>query len=84
MEDTILKNAKKAKLILVGESSVGKTSLINQYINKTFALDHITTTGSDKFQKFLKIKDKDIRIEIWDTAGQEEFRSVNKIFRLNK
>ena len=83
MDDSKLKAGKKVKFILVGESKVGKTSLINQYINKSFSLDHITTTGTDKFYNIVKVKDKEIKLEIWDTAGQEEYRAVNKIFMKN-
>ena len=72
------------KVILIGDSRVGKTCVIEQYINKQFSEEHITTvTAGDKFYKEVKVGGKTIKLEIWDTAGQEKFRSVNKIF-MNK
>ena len=74
----------KIKLIIVGESKVGKTSLINQYLEKKFDFDITFTITSDKFEKIIKLdNDKELKIEIWDTAGQEKYRVVNKIFIKN-
>ncbi len=75
----------KVKIILVGESSVGKTSIITQYLYKKFSPDEIkSTTSCDKWEKEIKLEnDKIIKCEIWDTAGQEKFRAVNKIFMKN-
>ena len=72
------------KVILIGDSRVGKTSLIEQYINKQFSEEHITTvTAGDKFYKEVKVGGKTIKLEIWDTAGQEQYRTVNKIYMKN-
>ena len=72
------------KVILIGDSRVGKTSLIEQYINKQFTEEHITTIAAgDKSFKEVKVGKKTVKLEIWDTAGQEQFRSVNKIY-MNK
>ena len=74
----------KIKLIIVGESKVGKTSLINQYLEKNFDFDVTFTITSDKFDKKIKLNNiKELNIEIWDTAGQEKYRVVNKIFIKN-
>ncbi len=71
----------KIKLIIVGESKVGKTSLINQYLEKKFDFDITFTITSDKFEKIIKLdNDKELKIEIWDTAGQEKYLSLNRIF----
>ena len=59
------------KIVIVGQSSVGKTALINQYMNKIFIDAAITTIGTDKFIKVEKINDTEIKLNIWDTAGQE-------------
>ena len=67
------------KVILIGDSRVGKTSLIEQYINKQFSEEHITTvTAGDKFYKEVKVGGKTIKLEIWDTAGQDRFRAITK------
>ena len=73
----------KAKLIIVGEATVGKTSIILQYNENQFIETYITTIGNDKILKEFSIKGKNFKIEIWDTAGQEKYRSVNKIFMKN-
>ena len=69
------------KVILVGESTVGKTSIITQYVENRFEEEHLITIVSDKFPKEFKTKNGEImKVEIWDTAGNEQFRAVNKIF----
>ena len=73
----------KIKIILTGESGVGKTCIIKQYVNQRFDSAYITTIGTDKSLKEITIKDKILKLEIWDTAGQEQFRSVNTIFMKN-
>ena len=71
------------KIVIVGQSSVGKTALINQYMNKIFIDAAITTIGTDKFIKVEKINDIEIKLNIWDTAGQERFRSLSQMFIKN-
>ena len=74
---------KKLKVIFVGDGRVGKTSIISQYVNKNFTEEHILTTSGDKSFKSITIDDQTFDLEIWDTAGQEMFRNVNKIFMKN-
>ncbi|KAK8893233.1 hypothetical protein M9Y10_021650 [Tritrichomonas musculus] len=64
------------KIVFIGDSSVGKTSIINQYIYGSVTPDHQPTIGIDFFAKSLKIDNKSIRLQIWDTAGQEKFHSM--------
>ena len=73
------------KFILIGDSGVGKTCLINQYSKQEFTEEHITTVtaGGDKQFKEIKVGNKQVKLEIWDTAGQERYRAINKIF-MNK
>ena len=73
----------KVKLILVGETTVGKTSLINQYLDKTFKEEHIVTVGKEKSLKNINIEGKEVTLEICDTAGQIDYRAINKIFMKN-
>ncbi len=73
----------KIKLIFVGEGAVGKTSLISQYVDNKFNEEYVMTVGRDKATKDLEINGKTIKLEIWDTPGQEKFNQVNKIFMKN-
>ena len=68
------------KITLVGASSVGKTALINQYINHIFLDNTITTIGSDKFSRIETINNIEVKLNVWDTAGQERFRSLSPMF----
>ena len=63
------------KLLFLGESSVGKTSLLLRYIDDTFE-NSIPTVGIDVKYKYLTYDNKKIRLDIWDTAGQERFRGI--------
>ena len=74
---------KKLKVTLIGESKVGKTSLINQYVNNKFEDEYLMTIGNDKMIKEIEINENKVRLEIWDTIGQKDLRSANKIFMKN-
>ncbi len=74
---------KEVKLIVVGETNVGKTSLIKQYIDHTFVEEKTATIGYDTIQKELEINGKSIRLNIWDTCGQEQYRTINQMFVKN-
>ena len=69
----------RCKTILVGDSGVGKTSIIKRYINK-FNEQEKATIGATFTNKLDNINGIQIQFEIWDTAGQERFRSINSIF----
>ena len=69
----------RCKAIIVGESGVGKTSIIGRYIRK-FNPNEKSTIGASFTNKKDIINGKTILFEIWDTAGQERFRSINTIF----
>ena len=69
------------KVVLVGESGVGKTSIITQFIDQTFQEDQQSTTGGTFSTKSVKCgNNKTLKFEIWDTAGQERYRSLTKMF----
>ena len=72
-----------AKLILVGETNVGKTSLLRQYIDHLFSEEKVTTIGYDTMHKELELPEGKISLQIWDTCGQEQFRTVNQLFVKN-
>ena len=67
----------KLKVILLGDSEVGKTSIINQYINKQF-IDTFSSIGIGNFTKNLTIKNKQIELKIVDTPGQDRFYNITK------
>ena len=69
---------KEIKIITLGNSEVGKSSIINQFVFKNFDKDLINTIGMDSKNYEIKIDDKTIKLKIWDTAGQERFRSIQK------
>lgn len=66
----------KIKLLIIGESKVGKTCLINSYVTHTFNVNQLSTVGLDFRTKKLKIQDKQVNLSIYDTAGQERFRNL--------
>ena len=61
------------KLIIVGDPGVGKTSLLLRYIENRFEEEYISTIGVDFYIQTLNIKGKEIKLQIWDTGGQEKF-----------
>ena len=71
------------KIITLGESSVGKTSILAKYVEDIFDINMIATLGVDFKRKTEKIDDKQINIKVWDTAGQECFRNIQKIYYHN-
>ena len=76
-------NAIACKVVLIGESGVGKTSIISRFINDSFSSVLMATTGASFATKMLEINNKSIKYEIWDTAGQERYRSLAKVFYKN-
>lgn len=68
------------KYIIVGETCVGKSSMMKQFIDKEFNNNHEMTIGVDFSTKILKIDNKQYKINIWDTAGQESFRSITRSY----
>ena len=79
------KGALPCKVVLIGESGVGKTSIISRYINNTFSSVLTATPGASFTTKtvFLKEYKQSIKYEIWDTAGQEKYRALAKVFYKN-
>ena len=68
------------KIIIIGESNVGKTSVIKKYTQNKFSGVYLTTVGFDFQHKKINIDDKKIRLQIWDTAGQEWLQYNKKLF----
>lgn len=69
------------KYIVIGDSSVGKTSLISSLLYNKFSKDFSTTIGVDFCTKMISLDDNTIvKMQIWDTAGQESFKSITKCY----
>ena len=66
------------KYIIIGDASVGKSNLLLRYIHGQFRKDHKVTVGVEFGAKSEIIEDKNYRIQIYDTAGQENFRSITR------
>ena len=64
------------KVILVGESGVGKTSLANQMVNRQFTANLQPTIGTGIFKTIVSVGNTNVRLNIWDTAGHERFKSI--------
>ena len=73
----------KIKILTIGESTVGKTCLLHQYTNKTFSTKTILTSGIDVKNINIKVDDKYIKMQCWDTSGQERFRSITASYYRN-
>ena len=70
----------KCQLLIIGNSIVGKTSILTKYTTKTYNENYLATVGLDFFTKDESIDGKTIRIKIWDTAGQERYKAITKCF----
>ena len=68
------------KVTLIGDSGVGKSSIIGRYISGIFRGDTLTTSGANYSQKIYQKNNQKVRLNIWDTAGQERFRSLGRNF----
>merc|ERR1712130_429684 len=68
------------KVIILGDSGVGKTSLMNQYVNKKFSNQYKATIGADFLTKEVMVDERLVTMQIWDTAGQERFQSLGVAF----
>ena len=70
----------EVKIILIGESGVGKTNLINIAIGDNFSENEKSTTASTLSLKKIKLNNKEYNLDLWDTIGQEQYRQLTKIF----
>ena len=68
------------KMILLGNTAVGKTSIINRYVEDNFSSNLMSSVNMTFTQKTLKIDKQKVQLNIWDTVGQEKFRSLSKLF----
>ena len=66
------------KLLILGDTCVGKTNFISVFMGNTFSENYMTTSGLDLKTTSIEIRNKKIRIQLWDTAGQEKYRAITK------
>ena len=71
------------RVVLLGDSMVGKTAFLTRYFKNTFTETFLSTIGIDDETKFIKINEEKCKLIIWDTAGQERFRSLPKKYYQN-
>lgn len=69
-----------AKIVIIGDSGVGKTNLMTKYCEGVFRESYVATIGVDFKLKDIRINDLLIRLQIWDTAGQERFRNITQAY----
>ncbi|AYU76718.1 small GTP-binding protein Rab11 [Leishmania donovani] len=74
MEETNL----SFKIVLIGDSGVGKSNLMTRYTTNEFNQETPSTIGVEFMTKSVKIQSRDAKIQIWDTAGQERFRAISR------
>eukprot|EP00916_Digyalum_oweni_P021351 GHVL01035467.1.p1 GENE.GHVL01035467.1~~GHVL01035467.1.p1 ORF type:complete len:217 (-),score=26.03 GHVL01035467.1:183-833(-) len=68
------------KYIIIGDTGVGKSCLLLQFTDKRFRADHDLTIGVEFGSRLVTIDSKQIKLQIWDTAGQESFRSITRSY----
>ena len=72
------------KVVLIGEAGVGKTSIIMRYITNIFNPRQLATQGASYVSKTVEInKNQKVKFEIWDTAGEEKYRAIARVFYQN-
>lgn len=68
------------KLLIIGDSGVGKSSLLLRFADNTFSGSYITTIGVDFKIRTVNLDGKRVKLQIWDTAGQERFRTITSTY----
>ena len=71
------------KIVLIGDSNTGKTSMLVRFADSIFTENYLCTIGVDFKIKTLKVDQKVLKLQIWDTAGQERFRSISHAYYRN-
>merc|ERR1711936_1158726 len=68
------------KIVIIGDATCGKTSLMKRYVDKSFHCDTLTTIGVDFNIKTFTVDDTIVKLQIWDTAGQEKFAPIGSLY----
>ena len=70
------------KIILIGDTSVGKTNILSKYLTDEFDAKSKATVGVEFGVKNFKIENNIVKVQIWDTAGEERYRSITNAYLL--
>ena len=70
----------QCKIVILGESGVGKTCIMKNFLGEKFEEEHLTTIGAEQQNKKVTVDDQVVSVNFWDTAGQETFRAIAKMF----
>lgn len=73
----------ECRIITVGSSGVGKTSIVNRMVHQSYSNDFESTVGVQYYEVTIDVDDQQTKVQIWDTAGQERFRSVARSYFRN-
>ena len=68
------------KIIIIGDSGVGKSNILGRYLTNTFKQDTKSTVGVEFGSKKVTVNDVNIKLQIWDTAGQERYRAITSAY----
>ena len=68
------------KIVLIGDTSVGKSCLLTRFADDQFTENYVTTIGVDFRFKTMIVMDKIVKVQVWDTAGQERYRSITNAY----
>lgn len=68
------------KLVIIGDSGVGKTNVLLRFRDDEFRLNYVATIGVDFKVKTINVDGKKIKLQIWDTAGQDRFKNINQTY----
>ena len=79
-DDPTLKEEFKFKVVIVGDSSVGKTNLVKRFMNNTFIKDSKATVGVEFMSKTFVVNKKVFKVELWDTARQERYKAITAAY----
>lgn len=74
------KNVQKISMVVIGDTGVGKSCLLLQFVDRRFSSVHDLTIGVDFGSRIVDIGGEKIKLQIWDTAGQESFRSIARSY----
>lgn len=80
VDSSDIKEDYKLKVVIVGDSGVGKTNLIKRFVTNSFSQNSKATVGVEFLSKSYRINEQVFKIEMWDTAGQERYKSITAAY----
>ena len=75
-----MQDSKTIKVMILGDSGVGKSSILERYVNRSFTGTYKVTLGSNFFTVEREVNNKRVLLQLWDTAGQEKYRSLSVLY----